>query len=127
MGRCGAPCTGAQSVDEYAAIAAVFRAAVDHDPAALVAPLLARVDRLAAEERYEDAADAPRPGRRPGAGGAAPPAAGVAGRRARARASPGPDGAGGWHLSVVRRGRLVAAGGAPQATSVRSHARRAAR
>ena len=31
-----------------------------------------------------------------------------------------PDGAGGWQLSVVRRGRLVAAGGAPQATSVRS-------
>jgi DNA polymerase-3 subunit epsilon len=29
------------------------------------------------------------------------------------------DGAGGWHLSVVRRGRLVAAGAAPQGTSVR--------
>ena len=56
MGRCGAPCTGAQSVDEYASIAAVFRAAVDSDPSALVAPLLGRVDRLAAEERYEEAA-----------------------------------------------------------------------
>jgi DNA polymerase-3 subunit epsilon len=31
-----------------------------------------------------------------------------------------PDGSGGWHLSVVRRGRLVAAGCAPQATSVRA-------
>ena len=30
------------------------------------------------------------------------------------------DGSGGWHLSVVRRGRLVAAGGAPRGTSVRA-------
>ena len=62
---------------------------------------------------------APRPGRGPGAGGAPPPAAGVAGRRPEL-AIARPDGAGGWHLSVVRRGRLVAAGGAPQATSVRA-------
>jgi DNA polymerase-3 subunit epsilon len=119
MGRCGAPCTGEQSVDEYAAIAAVFRAAVDHDPSALVAPLLARVDRLAADERYEDAAmlrdrvavlvRAVRRRQRLASLAAVP-------EFAIAR----PDGAGGWHLSVVRRGRLVAAGGAPQATSVRS-------
>ena len=31
-----------------------------------------------------------------------------------------PDGSGGWHLSVVRRGRLVAAGSAPRGTSVRA-------
>jgi DNA polymerase III subunit epsilon len=30
-----------------------------------------------------------------------------------------PDGEGGWQLSVVRRGRLVAAGNAPRGTSVR--------
>ena len=119
MGRCGAPCTGAQSVDEYASIAAVFRAAVDHDPSALVAPLLARVDRLAAEERYEDAAmlrdriavlvRAVRRRQRLESLAAVP-------ELTIAR----PDGSGGWHLSVVRRGRLVAAGSAPQATSVRS-------
>jgi DNA polymerase-3 subunit epsilon len=119
MGRCGAPCTGAQSVDEYATIAAVFRAAVDHDPSALVAPLLARVDRLAAAERYEDAA-------------MLRDRVAVLVRAVRRRqrleslaavaelAIARPDGAGGWHLSVVRRGRLVAAGGAPHATSVRS-------
>jgi DNA polymerase III subunit epsilon len=56
MGRCGAPCTGAQSVAEYAGIAGIFRAAVASDPQALITPLLARIDRLAAEERYEDAA-----------------------------------------------------------------------
>jgi DNA polymerase-3 subunit epsilon len=119
MGRCGAPCTGEQSVDEYASIAAVFRAAVDHDPTDLVAPLLARVDRLAAEERYEDAAmlrdriavlvRAVR--RRQRLASLAAVAEFTIAR---------PDGAGGWHLTVVRRGRLVAAGSAPQATSVRS-------
>jgi DNA polymerase-3 subunit epsilon len=119
MGRCGAPCTGEQSVDEYASIAAVFRAAVDHDPSDLVAPLLARVDRLAGEERYEDAAmlrdriavlvRAVR--RRQRLASLAAVAEFTIAR---------PDGAGGWHLTVVRRGRLVAAGSAPQATSVRS-------
>jgi DNA polymerase-3 subunit epsilon len=118
MGRCGAPCTGAQSVDEYAAIAAVFRAAVGQDPRALVGPLLARVDRLAAAERYEDAAllrdrvavlvRAVRRRQRLESLAAVP-------ELVLAR----PDGAGGWHLSVVRRGRLVSAGAAAAGTSVR--------
>ncbi len=118
MGRCGAPCTGAQSVDEYASIAAVFRAAVDSDPRALVAPLLARVDRLGAEERYEDAA-------------VLRDRVAVLVRAVRRRQRleslaavhelvlARPDGDGGWHLSVVRRGRLVSAGCAPRGTSVR--------
>src|SRR3954454_19333210 len=118
MGRCGAPCTGAQSVDEYAGIAAVFRAAVAADPRALVAPLLARVDRLAREERYEDAAvlrdriavllRAVRRRQRLESLARVP-------QLVLAR----PDGDGGWQLSVVRRGRLVAAGNAPRGTSVR--------
>jgi DNA polymerase III subunit epsilon len=119
MGRCGAPCTGAQSVDEYASVAAVFRAAVDCDPRDLVAPLLARVDRLAGEERYEDAAvlrdrvavlvRAVRRRQRLAVIAAVP-------ELVLAR----PDGEGGWQLSVVRRGRLVAAGCAPRGTSVRA-------
>jgi len=118
MGRCGAPCTGAQSVDEYARIAAVFRAAVAADPRELIAPLLVRVDRLAAAERYEDAAvlrdrvavlvRAVRRRQRLESLAAVP-------QLVLAR----PDGDGGWQLSVVRRGRLVAAGNAPRATSVR--------
>ncbi|MCV2491331.1 DEDD exonuclease domain-containing protein [Geodermatophilus sp. YIM 151500] len=118
MGRCGAPCTGAQSVAEYAAIAAVFRAAVDCDPRALVAPLLARIDRLAADERYEDAAvlrdritvlvRAVRRRQRLQSLAAVP-------ELVLAR----PDGDGGWQLTVVRRGRLVAAGCVPRGASVR--------
>jgi DNA polymerase-3 subunit epsilon len=119
MGRCGAPCTGAQSVAEYAEIAAVFRAAVASDPQALIAPLLARVDRLAAAERYEDAAvlrdriavllRAVRRRQRLEVLAAVP-------ELVLAR----PDRDGGWQLSIVRRGRLVAAGNAPRGTSVRA-------
>ncbi|SOE02853.1 DEDD exonuclease domain-containing protein [Blastococcus haudaquaticus] len=118
MGRCGGPCIGAQSVADYASIASVFRAAVDHDPRELVAPLLGRVDRLGAAERYEDAAvlrdrvavlvRAVRRRQRLESLAAVP-------ELVLARS----DGSGGWHLSVVRRGRLVAAGGAPRGTSVR--------
>ena len=118
MGRCGAPCTGAQSVDEYASIAAVFHAAVGRDPRALVAPLLTRLDWLAAEERYEDAAllrdrvavlvRAVRRRQRLESLAAVPEL--VIAR---------PDGTGGWHLSVVRRGRLVSAGVAAEGSSVR--------
>jgi DNA polymerase-3 subunit epsilon len=119
MGRCGAPCTGAQSVDEYADIAGVFRAAVAADPRALLTPLLTRVDRLAAQERYEDAAvlrdrvavlvRAVRRRQRLESLAAVPELV---------LARPGFEG--GWQLSVVRRGRLVAAGCASRGTSVRA-------
>jgi DNA polymerase-3 subunit epsilon len=118
MGRCGAPCTGAQSVDDYAPVAGVFSAAVAGDPGALVAPLLSRVERLAAEERYEDAA-------------VLRDRVAVLLRAVRRRQRleslaavhelvlARPDGDGGWELSVVRRGRLVAAGVAARGASVR--------
>ena len=120
MGRCGAPCTGAQSREEYASIAAVFAAAVDADPRPIVTPLLARVDRLAAEGRYEDAA-------------VLRDRVAVLVRAVRRRQRlellatvpelvlARPDGAGGWQLSVVRRGRLVAAGVAERGRSVRAY------
>jgi DNA polymerase-3 subunit epsilon len=120
MGRCGAPCTGAQSREEYASVADVFSAAVHADPQQLVAPLLARVERLSAEGRYEDAAvlrdrvavlvRALRRRQRLESLATVP-------EMVLAR----PDGAGGWQLSVVRRGRLVAAGVAERGRSVRGH------
>ena len=56
MGRCGAPCTGAQSVQEYDEVVARARGALTGDPAAVISPLEARLRDLAHEERYEDAA-----------------------------------------------------------------------
>jgi len=120
MGRCGAPCTGAQSKEEYSSVAAVFAAAVHSDPRELVAPLLARVERLADEGRYEDAA-------------VLRDRVAVLVRAVRRRQRlellatvaelvlARPDGAGGWQLSIVRRGRLVAAGVAERGRSVRGH------
>jgi DNA polymerase-3 subunit epsilon len=118
MGRCGAPCTGAQTVVQYADVAAVFAAAVSSDPRPLMAPLLHRVERLAAEERYEDAA-------------VLRDRIAVLVRAVRRRQRlqslaaveelvlAHPDGSGGWELSVVRYGRLVAAGTAPSGSTVR--------
>ncbi|MBW3657681.1 MAG: DEDD exonuclease domain-containing protein [Actinobacteria bacterium] len=58
LGRCGAPCDGTQSVDDYAAVVAAFRDIAEHDPAALLAHLRGRMDALAAAGRYERARDA---------------------------------------------------------------------
>ena len=121
MGRCGAPCTGAQTREQYSSVADVFRAAVASDPGRLCAPLLDRVRRLGSEEgRYEDAA-------------VLRDRIAVLVRAVRRRQRlellatvpeltlARPDGAGGWSLAVVRRGRLVAAGVAVHGTQVRSY------
>ncbi|MEN3357885.1 MAG: polymerase subunit epsilon [Mycobacteriales bacterium] len=115
LGRCDAPCEGRVTPADYAVHAELFRAAVTGDPRPLVAPLLRRLRMLAAAGRFEQAAI-------------------VRDRlttlvRACARiqrlvalaaiehlVAARPDGTGGWQLSVVRRGRLVAAGVAPRGT-----------
>ncbi|QOS57686.1 DEDD exonuclease domain-containing protein [Thermobifida fusca] len=56
MGRCGAPCTGAQSAAEYAAHVQAVAQAMTGDVSAVVAALTARIDTLARELRYEEAA-----------------------------------------------------------------------
>ncbi|WP_243408032.1 DEDD exonuclease domain-containing protein [Frankia canadensis] len=56
LGRCGAPCDGREDVDAYARHVAAARAAITGDPAPVVAVATRRMDRLAAEERYEEAA-----------------------------------------------------------------------
>jgi DNA polymerase-3 subunit epsilon len=109
LGRCGAPCLGAQGVEEYAAHADAFAGAVAGDPEVVVRALGSRIRALADEERFEDAA--------------AQRDRLVAFVRAAARlqrfsaltsvpelvaARPTPDL--GWELAVVRRGRLVGAG-----------------
>lgn len=56
MGRCGAPCTGDQSRDDYGAVVDAVRAAVTADAGPVVDAVLARIAALSASERFEDAA-----------------------------------------------------------------------
>lgn len=55
MGRCGAPCTGAQSVDEYAEIVTEAVALLAGDARAAMSTWRERMDHLAEQERFEDA------------------------------------------------------------------------
>jgi DNA polymerase III subunit epsilon len=57
LGVSTCPCAGAVTTDEYAAIAADVRRALTDEPALVVDPLVARMQALAAAERYEEAAD----------------------------------------------------------------------
>jgi DNA polymerase-3 subunit epsilon len=113
LGRCGAPCQHAETPAEYGRHAEAFMHAVEHDPSAVLEPLLARIDALSTAQRYEEARLARdrlwaflR----------------AVVRMQRLRALTGvpelvaahPDGEGGWELSVVRHGRLVAAAVAPR-------------
>lgn len=109
LGRCPAPCQHAVSAEQYAAAAAEpVREAFTGDPGPLVAALRARLSRLAAAQRYEEAAVARgrlaallrsciRGQRR----------AGLLGIAELCAARPA---GGGWELAVVRHGRLAGAG-----------------
>ena len=120
MDRCGAPCEGRISREEYGAIAALVRDAVAGDPRPLTDPLLRKVARLSEAGRYEQAATVR-------------DRAGTFGRAcARVQRLVGltsvehlvaarPDGNGGWELAVVRHGRLVAAGVAVRGAAVRPY------
>jgi DNA polymerase III subunit epsilon len=55
LGRCGAPCTGLQSVESYAEVAERARQALTGDCSAVLSQLRQRLGDLAAQERYEEA------------------------------------------------------------------------
>jgi DNA polymerase-3 subunit epsilon len=106
MGRCGAPCEGRETREAYAVHVEAVRAALEGDCRDLVERLERRIVRLAAAQRYEDAA-AQRDrlavliqatARMHRLEGLARVAELVAARRA-------PDE--GWELVVVRHGRLA--------------------
>ncbi|MFR9729180.1 DEDD exonuclease domain-containing protein [Saccharopolyspora sp. MS10] len=111
LGRCAAPCAGLQSAADYAPEVISVREVISGAPGGdgLLRRLRADLGRLAAEERFEDAAAgrdrlaelvrALDRGQRWAALAEVPEL--VAAR---------PDGAGGWQLAVVRHGRLAAAG-----------------
>ena len=55
MGRCGAPCTGSQSVEDYASVVAEAAAVLGGDAREVVSALHERMGLLAGQERFEDA------------------------------------------------------------------------
>jgi DNA polymerase III subunit epsilon len=55
MGRCGAPCTGSQSVEDYASVVAEAAAVLGGDAREVVSALHERMGLLADQERFEDA------------------------------------------------------------------------
>lgn len=117
MDRCGAPCEGRISKEEYAAIAAMVREAVLGDPRRVIDPLREKVRRLADAGRFEQAATV-----RDRMATFARACARVQRISALTRiehlVAARPDGHGGWEMSVVRRGRLVAAGVAVRGAAV---------
>jgi DNA polymerase-3 subunit epsilon len=109
LGKCGAPCAGAESAEAYAAHVGQLVDLVDGRCDAPLARLRTKVEALGRDGRF-DAAAAARDrlavlvdalDRRQRLGSLAALAELVAAR---------PDGAGGWELAVIRHGRLVSAG-----------------
>ncbi|OLF16830.1 DEDD exonuclease domain-containing protein [Actinophytocola xanthii] len=109
LGRCGAPCAGRQSVDDYAAAPVAFLGLVAGRRLDPLRRLADRLTELAAAQRFEQAGfDRDRMrvlvraldrGQRLAALASVPEL--IAAR---------PDGAGGWEFAVVRHGRLASAG-----------------
>ena len=55
LGRCGGPCVGAQTPDDYAGVVARARAALGGSSREVVEALRERLDELAGQERFEEA------------------------------------------------------------------------
>jgi DNA polymerase-3 subunit epsilon len=120
LGRCGAPCDGRQSVNDYGALVHQARTAIESDVRTVVANLLGRIETLSAVLRYEQAADL-----RDRL--AALVRAAARGQRLRSLASVGqlvaarvtPDF--GYELAVVRHGRLCATAVIPPGAAPRPY------
>jgi DNA polymerase-3 subunit epsilon len=116
IGRCDAPCEGHVSADEYDVLVQLVASAWTGDVRPLVAPLEAKLAGLSAEQRYEQAGvvrDRISAVVRACARMQRLSALDAVGELVAAR----PDGDGGWELSVVRAGRLAAAGHAERGVS----------
>jgi DNA polymerase III subunit epsilon len=117
MDRCGAPCEGRISREEYGALAELVRQAVTGDPRPVTDPLLRKVSRLSEAGRFEQAATV-RDRAATFARACARVQRLVALTSVEHLVAARPSGDGGWQLAVVRRGRLVAAGVAVRGAAV---------
>jgi DNA polymerase-3 subunit epsilon len=109
IGRCGAPCEGGTAPQDYQVLVDTVRTGWLGDVRVLIAPLHDRLGELAQEQRFEHAALL-----RDRTAALVRACARIQRLRAITAiaelVAAHPDGDGGWELSVVRHGRLVAAG-----------------
>ena len=106
MGRCGAPCTGEQSIQQYAVVVEQAAAMIAGDSREVVGALRDRMTSLSGEQRYEDAgALRDRLAHLVRAAARAQRIAPLAGSAEIVAARPTP--AGGWEIICVRFGRLA--------------------
>jgi DNA polymerase-3 subunit epsilon len=112
MHRCGAPCEGRQSAEQYAEVVAAAALAMTLDARRIITASTRRMAPMASEQRFEDAL--PHRDRLRAL-------LAVSARSQRLRALGGcaelvaarPTSTAGWEVAVIRHGRLAAAGVAP--------------
>ncbi|HET7397446.1 MAG TPA: DEDD exonuclease domain-containing protein [Intrasporangium sp.] len=122
MGRCGAPCTGAQSAESYAAVAEECAALLCGDARSGAARLWSRLDELARQERFEDAARVrDRFLHLVRAASRAQRIAPLAAAAELVAARPHEDG--GWELVVIRHGKLAGTAVSPRGADPMVHVR----
>ena len=106
MGRCGAPCSGGQSIQDYAAIVEQAAQMIEGDSREVVGALRERMSSLSGQERYEDAgAVRDRLAHLVRAAARAQRISPLANSAEIVAARPAPPG--GWEIICVRFGRLA--------------------
>ncbi|HEX5016642.1 MAG TPA: DEDD exonuclease domain-containing protein [Actinomycetes bacterium] len=112
INRCGAPCEGRQSPDQYGDIVAAAALAMTDDARPIVVASTKRMVPMASQQRFEDAVPHRERLRALLAASARSQRLRALGRCAEiVAARPTPDK--GWEIVVIRHGRLAAAGTAP--------------
>ncbi|GAA0972142.1 DEDD exonuclease domain-containing protein [Acrocarpospora macrocephala] len=113
LGKCGAPCDGRQSQAAYGVHVAQARHAMEHDAGLVFSAVEARMDRLAAEQRYEEAAvDRDRLAAYVRTAARMQRLLSLTRIEQMVAASPAFNGD--WDIHVIRHGRLTAAGVMPR-------------
>lgn len=109
LGRCGAPCAGRQTVEQYSPAVAALRSLFAGTSTTSLHRLHAELDRLVSAHRFEDAGvQRDRLARLVRVLARSQRLAALAALREMVAARP--DGEGGWQFAVIRHGRLASAG-----------------
>ncbi len=118
LGRCGAPCEGRQSPEEYGEVATAVRQTFEQSAGELVGRTRGRLERLASRRRYEEAA-ASRDRLLAFLRGAAKRQRSAPVIGAREIVAARPTHQGGWEIVLARYGRVAGTAVAPRGTPPR--------